>query len=81
MGPLPRLQAVKAAPPRSRRRVKLDRGGEAAAAACLVAGLAGIAAAAALIYLPAGLLVAGLELAGGAIAYTLGARTNDRSRR
>lgn len=44
------------------------------AALCLVAGLATVAIAVAMVYLPAGLFVAGVELAAGAIAYTRGAK-------
>lgn len=39
---------------------------------CMLAGLAAIAGAMAMIYLPAGILVAGLELIGGSVAYTRG---------
>lgn len=53
------------------------------AAMLFVVGLAAIAVSVAMVYLPAGIFVAGLELAAGAITYTRGAKRveADRPRR
>jgi predicted lysophospholipase L1 biosynthesis ABC-type transport system permease subunit len=84
MPPIPRLEVVQpSARQQLRRRVPaLGRPTPTGiAAACLVVGLAAIAVSLALVYLPAGILAAGLELAGGAIAYTRGAGAEPARRR
>lgn len=83
MAPLPRLQVVQPDEQRRMRRrtVRTTTIGQAAAGAALVAGLAAVAVALGLIYLPAGILAAGLELTLGAIAYTLGSRRDEARRR